>query len=61
MDNLIEIAQSHMENNRIVKAFFYLALEAVGQLTLIAQAQEQIADSLRKFDDNCIVTRPMEH
>ena len=35
---LIEFAQSHMEKGRPTKAFFCLAMEAIKQLTRIADA-----------------------
>jgi hypothetical protein len=52
MDDLIETAKKYMEDHFVAKAFFYLALAAIEQLTIIAQAQEQIATRVYDWGEN---------
>jgi len=47
---LIATAQAHIETNRTDLAFFCLALEAIRQLTRIADANEKIAAQINNWD-----------
>lgn len=51
MDDLIELAKRHLEKDRPTNAFFFLALEAIKQLTRIADAQEKIAKLLNDWNE----------